>query len=175
MDAHEDNCMVMVHNNGDTYWAPYAEKALCNAIGSYQSWEIAFRVFSDIFTRKHPHKATELIQYNHIIYTASITFPWVSVYKYDKDFRLHVAKYPTRSWSIILQTSWNLRLVAKNSHGSENPGTGQGNSNLMTKGNRPKKDVCYHYNSGRCSFGLSCKFYHRCAVCGKHNHGANSC
>ena len=29
---------------------------------------------------------------------------------YDKDFRLHMAKHPTRSWAIILQQAWSVWL-----------------------------------------------------------------
>ena len=168
----DDNRMVMVHNNGDTYWTPYSDWVSQNAVSSYQVWSTTFRVFSDIYTRRFPSKATELIQYNHIIYTASLTFPWVNVYKYDKDFRIHMAKYPTRNWGIILQTSWNLRLVTRaqgeTNHLSNNPGS-KGNAG------KSKREICYRYNSGRCSYGLTCKFDHQCAVCSKYGHGAYNC
>ena len=50
-------------------------------------------------------------------------------------------------------------------------------SNSTSKSNRGRKDkdVCYRYNSGKCSFGLSCWFDHRCAVCNKTGHGAHNC
>ena len=38
-----------------------------------------------------------------------------------------------------------------------------------------KKDLCWHFNRGKCSYGLNCKFDHRCGVCGKFGHGAHSC
>ena len=52
----------------------------------------------------------ELIQYNHIIYTASLTYVWGNVYGCDKDFGLHMGRHPKRSWGIILQQAWAMRL-----------------------------------------------------------------
>ena len=38
-------------------------------------------------------------------------------------------------------------------------------------------EPCRRFNKGRCTFGLSCKFDHRCSVkkCGKFGHGAHQC
>ena len=68
--------------------------------------------FSDIYTRAKPHKSTELIQYSHIIHTTV----WENVYSYDKDFRLHMAENPGRSWAIILQQAWSLHLRDRRQH-----------------------------------------------------------
>ena len=55
-------------------------------ITSFARWEQAFRVFSNVYTRYHPKQASELIQYNHIIHSLSLTYAWHNVYAYDKDF-----------------------------------------------------------------------------------------
>ena len=63
--------------------------------------------------KAYPHRASELVQYCHLIHTASQSFTWKNVYMYDKDFRLNMAKHTNRSWSIILQQAWAVRLKEK--------------------------------------------------------------
>ena len=97
----EDNRMEIVNKNGKTYFVPAAEIDP-NGISNFSHWEQAFHVFSNIYTRKFPGRASELIQYNHIIHTAALSFTWENVYLYDRDFRMHLSHYPNRSWSVIL-------------------------------------------------------------------------
>ena len=85
---------------------------------------------------------------------------------YDRDFRLHLSRYPHRSWSVILQQAWMMRLKDRNRQ-----------DNKGSNGNKKFKfrDVCWRYNSRSCSFGSSCKFPHRCGICSKYGHGAHIC
>ena len=162
--------MRMVNKNGQAFYIPASEltNAGQNAITSFNKWEQAFRVFTDIFCREHPTRASELIQYNHIIHMASLTYAWDNVYKYDRLFRSHITQHPTRSWSIILQQAWSITL--KDKHGT-NSSTGGGDS----RGRGRQHDLCFRYNRGKCSYGTKCKFEHHCAVCNKFGHGAFSC
>ena len=100
--------LQMVNRDGYTCFMPFESDL--SGINSCARWDQAFRVFSDIYTRASPGKAMELIQYSHIIHTASQTYVWDNVYAYDKDFRMHIAENPGRSWAIILQQAWSLRL-----------------------------------------------------------------
>ena len=59
-----------VSRNEMTYLSPIADRELVT-INSYNKWEQAFRVYSNVLTSKFPAKATELLQYNHTIHTAS--------------------------------------------------------------------------------------------------------
>ena len=70
-----------------------------------------------------------------------------------------------RSWSVILQQAWNLRLRDRHQE--------QANKNYHKGGKR--KDHCWRFNRGRCTYGDRCKFDHRCAICRKHGHGAHNC
>ena len=106
----EDQWMQFVSRGGMSFFVPVNESS---GIHSFGKWEQAFRVFSDIYTRAHPGRSSELIQYNHTIYTASLTFIWDNVYLYDKDFRIHLAQNPSCSWAMILQQAWSLRLREK--------------------------------------------------------------
>ena len=109
LDYEEDQRMEMVNRNGLSYWVPLKERD-STSINNFQKWEQAFRIFSKIYTEKFPEKATELIQYNCIIHSASLSFTWENVYSYDRDFRLHMSRHPDRTWSVILQQAWSLRL-----------------------------------------------------------------
>ena len=97
--AEEDQRLEMVIRGGHTFYVPVKEST---AISSFGKWEQAFRVFSNIYTKANPHRASELIEYNHIIHTISLCYIWDNVYLYDKDFRMHIARNPDRNWSIIL-------------------------------------------------------------------------
>ena len=97
--AEEDDRLELVVRQGKTYWTPVSESI---SINCYSCWEQAFRIYSDIYTREHPHRSSELIQYNHIIHTISTTYVWENVYSYDKEFRIHLSKHPEHSWSVIL-------------------------------------------------------------------------
>ena len=101
--------MEIVSRGSATYFVPVSDWDT-TAITNFGKWEQAFRVFSNIYTRAYPGKASELIQYNHIIYTASCSYIWDNVYTYDREFRMHISNFPQRSWSVILQQAWSMYL-----------------------------------------------------------------
>ena len=140
----EDHRMEMVSREGRTYFVPVQDRDVSN-IGTFSKWEQAFRVFVHIYTCAYPGKASELIQYNHLIHTASLSFAWDNVYLYDKDFRMHLSKHPGRSWAIILQQSWTLRLKDRYTSG--------GGASKSVSGDRSgrKRDICYRFNREKCS------------------------
>ena len=78
--------MELVVRNGKTFWTQTNESV---TIGNFNKWEQAFRIYSNIYTKKFPQKAGDLIQYNHVIYSISLTYVWENVYAYDKEFRIH--------------------------------------------------------------------------------------
>ena len=89
----DDSRYEMIICDGKTYWIP-ASNNEATSISNYNRWEQAFRVYSDIYMRAHPHRASELVQYSHIIHTAAQTYTWDNVYMYDKDFRLQFSQAP---------------------------------------------------------------------------------
>ena len=119
----------------------------------------------------YPDWATELIQYNQLIYTASLSFVWENVYKYDREFRMHMSNYPQRCWSVILQQAWSLylkdRVVPHVQH--------QGNELKNNNNGAKSKEVCKRFNKGKCNRGWRCHFEHRCLECGKFGHGQHIC
>ena len=161
----------MVFQAGKQFWVPASEGTI---ITSFGRWEQAFRVYSNIYLKTHPNRASELVQYNHLIHTASQEFVWGNVYQYDKDFRLHMALFPTRNWGIILQQAWTLRLREKLLRHEHNSFAG-GDRQHDFSGGFSKDRCCRRFNRGRCTFGVNCKWDHQCKYCGKWGHGTFSC
>ena len=178
----EDNRMQLVMKGNQSYWIPVAQSEALN-ISSFSKWEQAFRVFSDVYCRAHPQRATELVQYNHVIHTASMAYIWENVYSYDKDFRLHMARNPDRSWGLLLHQAWSLRLkdklkrqdnnfrVSSDYNRSSNHSQNNQNQNSRSGGG----GGCKRYNRGRCSFGSTCRYEHKCFYCNKAGHGVIVC
>ena len=142
-----------------TYLAPIAEREVIQ-ITSYNKWEQAFRVFSNVLTSKYPQKATELLQYNHTIHTASMAYIWENVYNYDKEFCHHISRHPTRTWSVILQQAWTMilkdRVRGDNTFFYKGSFGGGGNG----KTNKKDREPCRCFNKGRYMYRLSCHYDH---------------
>ena len=114
----EDQKIQWVIRQGMPCCVPQVEST---GINNYAKWEQAFRVYSAIYTEAHPHKAGELIQYNHIIHTAAQAYIWDNVYMYDKDFRIHISQFPLRSWdSSFLGTCGSPKKFGKEVKGFHN-------------------------------------------------------
>ena len=148
---------------------PVSDKLVGNGINSFTKWEQAFRVFSNVYTQAYPGKSSELIQYNHTIYTAAQNFVWENVYAYDKEFRIHISNFPQRSWSVILQQAWTMCLKDRVYRQDENR-SGNGKHKF-------KREACKRFNKGLCKKGFNCKYEHRCTVpdCTKLGHGVHIC
>ena len=105
----DDQRLEIVSCNGHPFLSPMADRENVN-ITSYVKWEQALRVFSNILTSQYPYKSPKLLQYNHTIHTASMSYHWENVYSYDREFRHHISRHPTRSWGVILQQAWTMIL-----------------------------------------------------------------
>ena len=171
----EDHRMELISKGGYTYFVPVSDREV-STINGFSRWEQAFRIFSNIYTRAYPHKATELIQYNHVIYTASTIYAWENVYKYDREFRLHLSKFPQCSWSVILQQAWSMFLKDKlGSNKSRQASPGGSGQDQARNPKMKSNENCRRYNKGLCKRGASCMFQHKCDECGKFGHGAHIC
>ena len=172
--------MELVSRGGSTFFVPVADREMQgNGITNFQKWEQAFRVFSNIYLKAYPSRAIELVQYNHLIHTAAQTFVWENVYRYNKEFRLHIGNFPQRSWSIILQQAWSVYLKDRISDGNgyasklHSPGPGYNNGN--NNNHKKIKEECKRFNKGKCNKGYCCQYEHRCLIRGKFGHGAHIC
>ena len=162
----------IINHNGMSFLSPVANRDSNISINSYGKWEQAFRVYSNILTTRFLGKSPELLQYNHTIHSAAMSYQWDNVYAYDKEFRQHIARHPCRSWSVILQQAWTMLL--KDRLKGDNSSYYKNNNSNNRSG---QKEICKRFNKGQCTYGLSCRYDHRCAVpkCGKFGHGAHIC
>ena len=180
--AEEDGRMELIFKKGKSYWTPVTQTVIIN---NFAKWEQAFRIFCDIYTRHHPDKSPELIQYNHVIHSISLAYTWENVYAYDKEFRIHISKHPNRNWGVILQQAWSMKLRDRiytgdqkdqrntgNSHGFS---LGQGSSSTPNSHKGKVNEPCRKFNKGKCKFGNSCRYEHRCSYCFKFGHNVLTC
>ena len=80
---------------------------------------------------------------------------------------MHLENHPARSWAIILQQAWTMKMRRSNTTSPGRPGNGGGD--------HARKTVCWSFNFGTCEYGIGCKFDHKCLICLKWGHGAHSC
>ena len=175
--AEEENRLELIVKGGKTFWSPVSETVTINSFGK---WEQAFRVFSNIYTKKFPKKAGELIEYNHLIHTISLTIVWENVYAYDKEFRIHISHHPERSWAVILQQAWSIKLKDRLAYVGNrdklntfhNAGT---NSYTHANESGRSSEPCHRYNRGKCKFGPKCRYEHKCSYCNETGRGILHC
>ena len=178
--AEKDGRIELVLKNGKAYWTPASDSVSVN-INNFAKWEQAFRIFSEVYTKAHPGKSGELIQYNHIIHSISLSFVWDNVYAYDKEFRIHISKHPERSWAVILQQAWPMKLrdrLYRNDSGGNNSQSNHPTSFHQgggTPSDHKKGEPCEKYNKGKCNFGASCRYDHKCSYCYKFGHTVLNC
>ena len=138
----ERQCLEIVNKDEVAFLSPIAERESGqNGINSYIKWEQAFQIYSNVLTCKFPGKSSELLQYNHIIHSTSMSYTWDNVYAYDKEFR-HIARHPRRPWNVILQQAWNM-IIKDRVRGN----------NIFQKQVSPAKipEPCRRYNKGKCT------------------------
>ena len=171
MNKTEDHRFELVVKGGATFFAHISDRD-STTISNFSCWEQAFRIYSNVLTRVYPAKASELIQYNHTHLYCGINL-WENVYHYDKEFRMHISKFPQRSWSVILQQAWSMCLKdrVKNDDGKTLGNVG-GNVQTGVKRREKISEPCKRYNRGKCTYGKNCIYEHRCSVtkCRKFGH-----
>lgn len=169
----DENRLELVQREGHAYFVPAEDKNL-TPINNFRQWERAFRVYAGIFSQANPHRAAEMYQFVSNIQAASNVYIWENVASYDRIFRRLMHDNPGRNWGLIYQQAWTLELRVPLPYL-------QGNSQLQNKkgGNtssRSLREACRKFNNtGKCSFGQSCKYDHRCNYCGKFGHGEIKC
>ena len=168
----QDYRLQQFYKDGQLYLAPPPS---ATAITSFQKWERAFRVFSNIYIKKFPYRAWELNEYNHMIHHISQTYVWENCYSYDIDFRIHMSNHTERSWAMVLQKSWSFRLNEK-LQSSDFMSRNSGDRRSFGKSSASSSsDYCRRFNRGKCTYGASCRFEHRCFHCHKFGHGIHNC
>lgn len=164
-----DSRLSIVSKDGMSYFVP-ADKDSAKEINCYKQWEIAFRVFMGIYISKWPARADELLEYSHVIQTASLTYPWESVFNYDIAIREIITENPNCLWGKICQHTWALEIGEPSNKTGVPAAAGQSKQAF-----KQAKRICWRFNKGRCTFGEQCEYDHKCSVCGGRNHGRHNC
>lgn len=164
-----DQRLNMIYKDGMPAFIP-ADREAFKDITGYKQWEVAFKVFMGVFISKWPDRANELLEYSHVIHTASLTYPWESVFNYDIAMREILTDNPNRLWGTICQHTWALEIGEPGN--KVNAQVIPGGSKVLGK---TGSKICWRFNKGRCTFGDNCEFDHRCSVCGGRNHGRHNC
>lgn len=165
-----DSSMHMINKDGVSCFVP-ADHDNVKDITSYKQWEVAFKVFMGIYIAKWPGRSEELLQYSHNIQTASAMYPWENVFNYDIAMREIHTEHQDRLWGKICHHTWAVELGEPTQKTTfQNP-----NMSVNSQGTRGPRKICWRFNKGKCTFGASCEFDHRCAVCGARGHGRSTC
>ena len=171
--AEDDQRLEMVIRGSKMYYVPVCDGT---AINNFQRWKQAFHVFLNVYSKFNANRASELIEYNHVIHTISMTYVWENVYLYDKDFRIHMSHNPRCNWGLILQQAWSLRLQdCLHNNAASYSSKDVGNSSAHTPREGKINEPCRRYNRGRCLFGVSCQLKHCCSYCFKWGHCVLNC
>lgn len=138
-------------------------------INSIKKWLVGINIYATAYCKQNPHKAPELFQYILDIQDAAVTYTWESVYVYDRVIRKLMDKNPGRRWNTPHVKYFNKLMKPKNWN------NGAGNARRASDGFRPKREICWKYNKGKCQKGESCHRDHKCNFCGKFGHGEHVC
>lgn len=141
-----------------------------NGINSIKKWLVAFNVYATAYSKSNPLRASEIFQYILDIQDAAQTYTWESVYVYDRVIRRLMERNSTRKWNTPYTKYWNKLLKVKPGMSSSS-----GHGGGKREGGRPKKEICWKFNKGKCTRGDSCYRDHRCNFCGKFGHGEHVC
>ena len=91
--------MQFVNHNGASFWVPAGDRE--TKITNVRKWDQAFQIFSAIYYKAHPERASEIWQYIYVIHMAAGTYAWENVAYYDFTFRQLMSERPNRSWAKI--------------------------------------------------------------------------
>ncbi|CAC5403139.1 unnamed protein product [Mytilus coruscus] len=117
-----------------------------------ETWTDAFLVYSQVLIQRHP--AVCLHSYHKGAAADSTIEKW---YMYDQQFRLRVARNPTKNWDIIDAQLW-LQIMDIASSNTQ----------------QPRINKCFDFNfKGVCTRN-SCRFSHTCLKCSL-NHPSIRC
>lgn len=176
-EAFKDKRLKFTNEDGETYYVPPAgskdRESGPGSIYNFKTWQQCFRVYSEIYAKANPTKASEIIDYCQAIETASTIYIWDNVACYDRLFRLHMAEFPHREWFKRYQRAYEVAM--KETLASRNLFQ-QAKRVTSFAGGRSKSKACWRYNKhGKCYLGDKCEQDHKCNRCGAFGHPGVHC
>lgn len=110
----KSNCLTVV--NGNVVVNTDNKHLKIKNIENINTWTDAFINFSKIVIQRHPLLAMDLLSYMALIRSVESDAPFVRIYQYDQQFRLRVARNPSKSLSQIDGNLW-FHFIAKGALG----------------------------------------------------------
>ena len=173
---HDDTKLELIAKDGVVYITPSNERT--SRISGLRHWKQAFHVYTAVYSKANPHRASEIWQYLHVINLAAGSYVWDNVAFYDYTFRQLMSSKLIRSWAKTYTQGWNLamtELLTKSSNAS----AGNSQQRFAGKQGGAKKDwrdyCCWKFNKNKCDHSSSCDWDHRCTYCGGWYHRFLSC
>ena len=157
----QDDSIDMVSKDGQHFILPVKKKSKYDRITGIKKWDEAFRIYLAIYSQANPERSAEIMQYQHTIHTAAVSFIWENVAQYDFLFRTRLGKKPGRNWARMNTQLWAMCMTTNRAVHT---------SNVTSSSNSSKKDCCWRYNRNKCTRPNDCKFEHRCSQCGSFSH-----
>lgn len=168
----DDECRLQIIAKPDGGHGLVKEKSHAEkqGINSIKKWLVAINIYATAYVKKNPHRAAEIFQYIFDIQEAANTYTWESIYIYDRVIRKLMERIPNRCWNTQYGKYWNKLLKTKSQGLNQFGGTSR-----RSDGSRPKREICWKFNKGKCTRGDSCFRDHKCSFCGKFGHGEHVC
>lgn len=135
-------------------------------IDSIEKWLTAFSIFMSVIVSKFPNRSLSLLNYMHIIRTASAKFRGMAWYAYDIEFRKRAAKDPSLDWGqrdmqLYLDKFTGLARGSCFSCGSVDH-LAENCPLSVSKLRFNRSDTCLNFNRGFACARTPCTFPHRC-------------
>ena len=89
-----------------------------------------------------------------------------------------MSKHPECNWAIILQQAWSMKLKDRIVHQEgfqQFSLVANSNNGRATPPSAKFNEACRRYNKGKCKYGPSCHYEHKCSYCGKFGHPILKC
>ena len=161
-------------------------------IFNFEMWAQCFSLYAAVRIPEQPSLARDLRAYFFSIAAMAKKYPWPSWILYDQSFREEAAWMPDKLWGKE-DASLYARYFNGNTTGIPEAGFWychtQDHSSARCPHKPPVKkakqedtkaapdEPCkrYNYNDGRCTFGVSCRYPHKCSACGGGAHLLTHC
>ncbi len=130
---------------------------------NFEQWNNAFLAFMYVYISRHPEKSRDLLLYMNTIRKMNLNYGWASAKSYDANFRLRLARNPSRSWAVIDGELFFFCMSSKsNQNNVQINKTNRSKPGQFARNNDGK--VCFAYNRATC-FRKNCNFEHKCSNC----------
>lgn len=158
INSNEPQKQTIVMVNGELQTSEKNSKKINNI----EQWTDAFIIFCSIYLEAHPAKTLEILKYMNDVRLAASRSGNLGFKEYDQQFRLKMAKNPTKPWGEVDSELWLMFVLPAVKTLSAAP----------TYQSQSKK--CYNYNYQGSCFRSPCAYLHVCIKCGG-QHPINNC